>query len=427
MEDWKQRYIQMKGDWPHPESWAGQDMQCHDYYLAERLQRIKNVMRALWHAKGKLPQAVRKETGEALDEIIGGILPGILMVFGIIALTTLAGVAIGAIGGAFAGAGIGAVPGAIAGGEAGFSAGVWILEWLGIGFLALHVGKKMNEVTSCITQGFSLAWGNSARDPFGLRASDMKPCHYRMPGTLEINLASEMFARSVAVLIRLVLEGIVLYLTAKGIQRLPKLVAQLKKSRFGEAFAVWVEKNYQKLLDNPKINKQLGRIGAEQNNVPNANAKNLRETPRTQPLINESQAAYRRALNGKEALPNTREFSAKTVASDGEKTISGWKQPVREGYSQATPEQVKANCEKIGHDLEPHPYDRDFPGQYNASHAEKQLSILRPNEPIGVSKPMCPDCQNYFSKLAQSRGVDQIVTDPNGTWMFRSDGTITSP
>jgi hypothetical protein len=61
------------------------------------------------------------------------------------------------------------------------------------------------------------------------------------------------------------------------------------------------------------------------------------------------------------------------------------------------------------------------------SKAEKQMSIISPNDPIGVSKSMCRDCQNYFSKLAQSEGIDQIVTDPKGTWTFHSDGSITSP
>jgi len=61
------------------------------------------------------------------------------------------------------------------------------------------------------------------------------------------------------------------------------------------------------------------------------------------------------------------------------------------------------------------------------SKAEKQMSIISPNDPIGVSKSMCRDCQNYFSKLAQSEGIDQIVTDPKGTLIFHSDGSITSP
>ena len=80
---------------------------------------------------------------------------------------------------------------------------------------------------------------------------------------------------------------------------------------------------------------------------------------------------------------------------------------------------------EIGHELPPHVYARDFRGQFNASHAEKQLSIVSPNEPISVTKPMCSDCRTYFSKLAVSSGEGQTVTDPDGTWTFGADGTIT--
>jgi hypothetical protein len=62
-------------------------------------------------------------------------------------------------------------------------------------------------------------------------------------------------------LIRLVLEGIVLYLTARGIAKLPELVAQLRNSRLGEGFAVWVEKNHQRLMSNPKLMQSSGAGG----------------------------------------------------------------------------------------------------------------------------------------------------------------------
>jgi hypothetical protein len=40
---------------------------------------------------------------------------------------------------------------------------------------------------------------------------------------------------------------------------------------------------------------------------------------------------------------------------------------------------------------------------------------------------MCADCQGYFAKLAQHNGADQVVTDPNGTWIFKSDGSVVKP
>lgn len=234
-------------------------MSFHDYYGMERALRLKNIITALRFAKDKLPSAVREETGEAVDEILSGILPAILMALVIVAGSTLVGLVVGALIGAFA-AGVGAAPGAAAGGTVGLSAGMGILEWLGLAFLAVHVGQHMAQVTSLVRQGFEQAWGWGARDSSIFSALDRTSCHQdEIPGYFEVVAASEKFARAVAVLIRLVLEGVVLYLTTKGIAKLPELVAQLKNSRLGEGFAVWVEKNYQGLLRNPKLTQKIDK------------------------------------------------------------------------------------------------------------------------------------------------------------------------
>lgn len=259
MANWQQRYRLIKGDWPHPDSPAGRCMSCHDYHSAERAQRAKNVMQALWFAKHDLSSAVMQETGEALDEVLSGILPAILMALAIVAGCTLVGLSLGALGGAIAGVGVGAVPGAIAGSSTGFSAGMWILEWMGLAFLVVHVGKNMYQVTRLVESGFNDAWGTGARDVFGLSTWDtMHYGHDKIPGHSEVMAASRKFACAVAVLIRLVLEGVVLYITARGVAKLPELVAQLRNSRLGEGFAVWVEKNHQRLMSNPKLTQDVG-------------------------------------------------------------------------------------------------------------------------------------------------------------------------
>jgi hypothetical protein len=79
---------------------------------------------------------------------------------------------------------------------------------------------------------------------------------------------------------------------------------------------------------------------------------------------------------------------------------------------------------EIGHELKPNTYlDQGVPGRYNASHAEKQLSIVS-DGPIAVSRSMCPDCQGYFQKLAGSTGKSYTVGDPDVIREFRPDGTI---
>jgi hypothetical protein len=203
------------------------------------------------------------------------------MALAIVAGCTLVGLSLGALGGAIAGAGVGAVPGAIAGSSTGFSAGMWILEWMGLAFLAVHVGKNMYQVTRLVESGFNDAWGTGARDVFGLNSWDrMHYGHDKIPGHSQVMAASRKFARAVAVLIRLVLEGVVLYLTARGVAKLPELVAQLRNSRLGEGFAVWVEKNHQRLMSNPKLKQNAGSGGMAEKQVRVLDHTGIKEQPR---------------------------------------------------------------------------------------------------------------------------------------------------
>ena len=63
-------------------------------------------------------------------------------------------------------------------------------------------------------------------------------------------------------------------------------------------------------------------------------------------------------------------------------------------------------------------------GRYWATHAEKQLSYRAPNEPIGVNRPMCDDCQNFFKQLAQRTSQIQVVADPSVTRIFYPNGQV---
>lgn len=140
--------------------------------------------------------------------------------------------------------------------------------------------------------------------------------------------------------------------------------------------------------------------------------------------VAESEAALARAQLAKIELSASKEYSVKTVSSNEKKTLSGWSQKRPGGYERVSAEQVKAKSLAIWHEIKSHPYDWDYVGQYFSSHAEKQISILSPNHPIGVSKPMCIDCKGYFSKLARYNNVDQIVADPKAIRVFRADGTV---
>ena len=145
--------------------------------------------------------------------------------------------------------------------------------------------------------------------------------------------------------------------------------------------------------------------------------------------VRKSQEAQERASEDETNLPKG--YKDKTVSSDDKKTVSGWKE-APPGYDKASPQEVATHSDKIGHRLKSagandqidSPKEPGFPGKYNASHAEKQQAVKNPNEPIGVSKPMCDDCIGFFKKEAAYRGQDQVVTDPEATRIFKPDGTV---
>ena len=116
----------------------------------------------------------------------------------------------------------------------------------------------------------------------------------------------------------------------------------------------------------------------------------------------------------------------KTVASDGSTyTLSGWADLGEDSiFTRVDPLYVKNRANEIEYQLKrAGANDQGVTGKYNASHAEKQLSIIS-DQPIGVSEKMCKDCRNYFQALA-SRGRKQyVVADPNYIRIFNPDGTI---
>lgn len=55
--------------------------------------------------------------------------------------------------------------------------------------------------------------------------------------------------------------------------------------------------------------------------------------------------------------------------------------------------------------------------EFLARHAEVQQAVANPNQPIGVSRPMCDSCFRFFVYLARARGA-QVVSDPFATRTF---------
>ena len=148
--------------------------------------------------------------------------------------------------------------------------------------------------------------------------------------------------------------------------------------------------------------------------------------------VAESQAAHAKATDAARKVHQQRRYRTKTVSSEhpteSEHALSGWSEERRPlGFQKPNISEVLRVTDEMGYPRTPHPYDQGTPGLYHASHAERQKALSAEWPNLGVSKPICEDCNGWFRSLAQHQRRDWYVTDPNGVWKFRSDGTVGAP
>ncbi|OPZ85390.1 MAG: hypothetical protein BWY74_03933 [Firmicutes bacterium ADurb.Bin419] len=144
--------------------------------------------------------------------------------------------------------------------------------------------------------------------------------------------------------------------------------------------------------------------------------------------IEQSKEARSRAVETHQQLGD--DFQNSTIASDGINTINGWAVNTPEGFTRANPKEIndyskntlKYEITKSGGLDYGGIKEEGFDGKRRASDAEKQLIFQKSNEPIGVSREMCPDCVNFFQKEAQYRKTTQVVSEPGGTNIFDANG-----
>jgi hypothetical protein len=214
----------------------------YDPILGVFPKRVMAVYDAITGAHRYLGRALIDATGMELHEVLAGILPSLLIMVAVLALTTTIGAAAGAALGALA-FGVGAAPGAVAGAGVGLEAGTLLLEWLGLAFLVVYIGKSLLAGTQLAATAVGRAWHSVDEAP-AMRA-------------VSVVTASHELASAVAVVFRGVLQGVVAFLLAKGVAaaagRVPELVGNLRKSRLGGTFASWVERNWAALVENPKL------------------------------------------------------------------------------------------------------------------------------------------------------------------------------
>ena len=145
--------------------------------------------------------------------------------------------------------------------------------------------------------------------------------------------------------------------------------------------------------------------------------------------VAESQAAHTRAVGRAKEVNRRRRYEHKTVSSDNvagsNDALSGWSQGRRpDGFQSPNVDDVFKVSEEMEHPRVPHHNDMGTKGRYFMSHAERQKALTAKYPEIGVSRPMCSDCTDWFRRFAQYQKRDWCVTDPEGTWIFKTDGTV---
>ena len=103
--------------------------------------------------------------------------------------------------------------------------------------------------------------------------------------------------------------------------------------------------------------------------------------------VAESQAAHTRAARVKEQLPATKRNKRKAVSSDrNNDALSGWSKDRPPGFLDPNVEEVLQVTDEMGYPRTSNYVDQGVPGQYFASHAERQMALNAEWPHIGVSK-----------------------------------------
>ena len=127
-----------------------------------------------------------------------------------------------------------------------------------------------------------------------------------------------------------------------------------------------------------------------------------------------------------------KKYEGKTVAYEGEHyTLSGWSENISQKAKQEfnikdklvnkTMENM-ADLSEWGYYSKESWMDHGEPYRYNASHAEKQVSMYEDSYNIGVSRDMCDDCQNFFTAKAQLENKEYVVADTSTIHIFTTGG-----
>ncbi|MDI1261221.1 DUF6861 domain-containing protein [Aquabacterium sp.] len=240
----------------------------------------------------EMPGEVYKETGYQVAAFMQGLIPMLMQVLIALSASTALGGAIGAAVGVFFG-GAGAIPGAAFGAQAGFDLGVLVITWLGLAFLIEAIGHGMVELTSLLTQAVRRAW-DAPNTPQSRQ---------------QIRLAGQDLARCGAILMRLILQGIVAWLSkgaatstlTRSEASMARLTAELRQSKLGPQFTGWIEANIERLMSDPRLKPHRGRGSAAKEVVSEAQSPSKLANRPKEAVVEAPKPPLRRVVSSAEA------------------------------------------------------------------------------------------------------------------------------
>jgi hypothetical protein len=185
--------------------------------LASFIERVgelwNDFRRAISLSRQYIGEAIARHAEEALYNALYSLAIMLVAAIAILAISTAIGAAIGAL----AGGGVGAAPGA----AAGFEVGMVILKWLGLAMLVVWIGQALWETAAAFGRFLSTVW--KARGDERV-----------------LDRAAWEFAEAIGTLLGNLLEAIILFAAAKGLNkgfgllRGSKLGKSMGESRAGE-------------------------------------------------------------------------------------------------------------------------------------------------------------------------------------------------
>jgi hypothetical protein len=269
----------------------------------------------------EMPGEIYKETGYQVAIFLQGLIPMLTQVLIAMSASTALGGVIGAAVGAFFG-GAGAIPGAAIGAEAGFDLAVAVLTWMGLAFLIEAIGHGLVELSALLQLAVRRAWNA----PSGPQRSQ------------QIQLAGRDLARCGAILMRLVLQGIVAWLTkdaavgslARSEASMARLVAELRKSKLGPQFSAWIEANLEKLLSDPSLRPHRGKASVTKEASGEAQSPSQLRG-QAEPMPKTESPKQQPGVSGPVKLTETKTISANEANQGFEKPPFTENSPVKEG------------------------------------------------------------------------------------------------